>query len=242
MGGTLVKRFNPTEPVNDEINEINYSNNVLSNTSDCSIEVNEEIIEERDSLIRNKEVLTKDSMMIEVIEPVSEEENYIPEIVICAADREKIDNKDDDTDKEVNCGFINEGLTPVNDETLESVVVDTAENTNDEISVKTDPSTISINSQHHGNVNDGYEENEESVPDPTQDAVSVNIDVAADNLIEKSNEIVITSVFAAENTAFNIREVVDMQENVESGPSSIVSINKKPFYQKVFGLCTCSII
>merc|ERR1719481_1362947 len=100
--------------------------------------------------------------MIEVIEPVSEEENYIPEIVICATDREKNDN------------------------------------TNDEISVKTDPSTISINSQHHGNVNDGYEENEESVPDQTQDAVSVNIDVGVDNLIEKPNEIVITSVFAAE--------------------------------------------
>merc|ERR1712029_173215 len=99
-----------------------------------------------------------------------------------------------------------------------------------------------------GEINDAYVYNEIEVPqDDTDksDAGSVTIDIEEETH-SKANETVSVALDVAVLNANNMEEAVQIQEkninDLESGPSSIISTSNAPILKRIYGLCTCSIL
>ena len=86
---------------------------------------------------------------------------------------------------------------------------------------------------------------EEISQDDKSDAGSVTIDIEEEP-ISKPNEAMTSAFDVAVLNANNMEGAVQVQEknieDIESGPSSIVSTGKVPVLKRIYGLCSCSIL
>ena len=99
-----------------------------------------------------------------------------------------------------------------------------------------------------GNTNGGFVDADEDQPQIVKDkpdTCPVVIDINDDK--ELSNDVIINGINAVETNIARIQEAVNVQErhnieDVESGPSSLVSNQKTPVMRKFFGICNCNIL
>ena len=99
-----------------------------------------------------------------------------------------------------------------------------------------------------GNTNGGFVDADEDQPQIVKDKPDtgpVVIDINDDK--ELSNDVIINGINAVETNIARIQEAVNVQErhnieDVESGPSSLVSNQKTPVMRKFLGICNCNIL
>ena len=93
-----------------------------------------------------------------------------------------------------------------------------------------------------GNVNNGFDTTDDNVPEIiTDQPKKTSIVLEIENHNEPKHDMLVSGINVAETNVANLEEALHVQESledVENGPSSLESVQKKPIMEKICGLCS----
>merc|ERR1712038_1192185 len=93
-----------------------------------------------------------------------------------------------------------------------------------------------------GNVNNGFDTTDDNAPEIiTDQPKKTSVVLEIENHNEPKHDMLVSGINVAETNVANLEEAVHVQESledVENGPSSLESVQKKPIMEKICGLCS----